>query len=180
MPVYETKDYKEVIAYIQKKVVAGNIKLGECLSEEVIATFEKNCKIQLPQAYHLFLKYIGNGCHSMMDGFRLNCLEDLKKQDLSRPFMIEEAWIWEDDDRPSSVVSQEMETKVYQGEIELINIGCGMSYNLIVTGKCRGEVWNFTDVGVQPCCERQDFLGWFELWLDYQDETDYFKDYLYE
>lgn len=55
-----------------------------------------------------------------------------------------------------------------------------MSYNLIVSGKCRGEVWNFTDVGVQPCCERQDFLGWFELWLDCQDETDYFKDYVYE
>ena len=55
-----------------------------------------------------------------------------------------------------------------------------MSYNLIVTGKCRGEVWNFTDVGVQPCCERQDFLGWFELWLDYQEETDYFKDFVYE
>ncbi len=43
-----------------------------------------------------------------------------------------------------------------------------------------GEVWNFTDVGVQPCCERQDFLGWFELWLDHQDETDYFKDYVYD
>ncbi len=28
--------------------------------------------------------------------------------------------------------------------------------------------------------EKQDFLGWFELWLDYQDETDYFKDYVYE
>ena len=45
--------------------------------------------------------------------------------------------------------------------------------------ECQGEVWNFTDVGVQPCCERQDFLGWFELWLDHQEETDYFKDYVY-
>ena len=34
--------------------------------------------------------------------------------------------------------------------------------------------------GVQPCCERQDFLGWFELWLDNQDETDYYKDYVYD
>ena len=55
-----------------------------------------------------------------------------------------------------------------------------MSYNLIVTGKCRGEVWDFADVGVQPCCERQDFLGWFELWLDDGDEVDYFKDYVYD
>jgi len=55
-----------------------------------------------------------------------------------------------------------------------------MSYNLIVSGKCRGEVWDFTDVGVQPCCERQDFFGWFELWLDEGEDADYFKDYVYE
>ena len=107
-----------------------------------------------------------------------NC--SVKGKDLSWPFMLEEFWLWEEDDREEDIINEEMETKVYQGEIELINLGCGMSYNLIVSGKCRGEVWNFTDVGVQPCCERQDFLGWFELWLDCQDETDYFKDYVYE
>lgn len=116
----------------------------------------------------------------MIDGFRLQCLQDIEKQDLSQPFMLEEAWVWEVDDRPSSVISQEIKDNVYKVEIELINLGCGMSYNLIVTGKCRGEVWNFTDVGAQPCCERQDFFGWFELWLDCQDETDYFKDYVYK
>lgn len=180
MPIYETKNYEEVIARIQKKVDERNIDLGECLSEEVIVAFEEKCKIQLPQAYRLFLKCIGNGCSCMVDGFPLKCLQDIEIQDLSCPFMIKEAWVWEDDARPSSVISQEVKDNVYKGEIELINIGDGMSYNLIVTGKCRGEVWLFTDVGVQPCCERQDFLGWFELWLDYQDETDYFKDYLYE
>ena len=35
MPIYETKNYEEVIARIQKKVVERNIELGECLSEEV-------------------------------------------------------------------------------------------------------------------------------------------------
>lgn len=178
MPIYDPKEYKKVISRIQKKVAAKNIILGKCLSEEAVMTFEKNCKIQLPQSFRLFLMYIGNGCPSMIDGCCLNRLEDVTIQDLSHPFVPEEAWVWEDDDRPSSTVSQEVETKVYQGEIELINIGDCISYNLIVTGKCRGEVWNFTDVGVQPCCERQDFLGWFELWLDYQDETDYFKDYV--
>lgn len=38
----------------------------------------------------------------------------------------------------------------------------------------------FSDVGVTPCCERKDFLGWFDLWLDMQDNVDYFKDYVYE
>ncbi len=26
----------------------------------------------------------------------------------------------------------------------------------------------------------EDFLGWFELWLDEGDEADYFKDYVYD
>ena len=180
MPVYKSKDYEKVIERIQKKVIAGNIEMGKCLSEEAIIEFENYCKIQLPPAYRIFLKSVGNGCNNMIDGFRLNCLENIERKDLSCPFMLEEFWIWEDDDREIDIIHKEMKTKVYQGEMELINIGCGMSYNLIVTGKCRGEVWNFTDVGVQPCCERQDFLGWFELWMDYQNETDYFKDYVNE
>lgn len=177
MPVYEPKDYEKVIKRIQEKVTARNIKMGECVLEEEIVEFERSCKVQLPQAYRLFLKNVGNGCG---DGFPLNRLQDIERKDLSRPFMLEDYWIWEDDEREADIIEKEMEEKVYQGEMELINMGDGMSYNLIVTGKCRGEVWNFTDVGVQPCCERQDFLGWFELWLDYQEETDYFKDFVYE
>lgn len=177
MPVYEPKDYEKVIKRIQEKVTARNIKMGECVLEEEIVEFERSCKVQLPQAYRLFLKNVGNGCG---DGFPLNRLQDIERKDLSRPFILEDYWIWEDDEREADIIEKEMEEKVYQGEMELINMGDGMSYNLIVTGKCRGEVWNFTDVGVQPCCERQDFLGWFELWLDYQEETDYFKDFVYE
>lgn len=178
MSIYEPEDYKEVINRIRNKLDENNIKMGECVSEEAIAAFENRCKIRLPEAYRLFLKNVGNGCDSMIDGCCLKQLEDIEQKDLSRPFMLEEFWLWEEDDREEDIINEEMETKVYQGEIELINLGCGMSYNLIVSGKCRGEVWNFTDVGVQPCCERQDFLGWFELWLDCQDETDYFKDYV--
>ena len=177
MPIYEPEDYEKVIKRIQEKVAARNIKMGECILEEEIVEFERCCKVQLPEAYRLFLKSVGNGCG---DGFPFNRLEDIERKDLSRPFMLEEFWIWEDDEREADIIEKEMEEKVYQGEMELINMGDGMSYNLIVTGKCRGEVWNFTDVGVQPCCERQDFLGWFELWLDYQEETDYFKDFVYE
>lgn len=107
-------------------------------------------------------------------------LETMPYQELSGPFMLETFWLWEDDERASDIIEAEMKDKVYRGNMELINLGCGMSYRLIVTGNCRGEVWNYTDVGVQPCCERQDFLGWFELWLDNQDETDYFRDFVYE
>ena len=113
----------------------------------------------------------------MLDGFPLNRLDDMDWENLSAPFMLEDAWIWEDDD---TVIPEQIEVMAGEGNIELISIVDSMSYHLIVTGKCRGEVWNFTDVGVQPCCERQDFLGWFELWLNEQENTDYFKDYIFQ
>lgn len=180
MPVYDPKDYEQVIDRIKDKIKMAGIKMGDVLSEEDIIRFEERCNIKLPQAYRIFLKEIGNGCRSMINGFRLNCLSDIEQKDLSRPFMLEKEWIWDNDDTDRNILAQMIETKAYNGEIELINVGCCMSYNLIVTGKCRGEVWNFADVGVQPCCERQDFLGWFELWLDEQNEVDYFKDFIYE
>ena len=179
MPIYSQGDYEQVIERIKSKITQLNIKMGTVLSEKEISDFEEHCNIRLPQAYRIFLQEVGNGC-TMIDGFLLKRLEDIKLKDLSRPFGLEEAWLWEDDELPEQEVEEKIELMVYNGEIELIDIGDGMSYNLIVSGKCNGEVWNFTDVGVQPCCERQDFLGWFELWLDQQDSVDYFKDYVYE
>ena len=178
MPVYKPEEYPEVIARIQKKVAERKLEMGPCLSEEEIVDFEQSCKIQLPQAYRLFLQSVGDGCGC--ESFPLRSLKEMERKDRSRPFLLEEAWIWEDDDRDEKVIREEIKTRVYQGELELIDFGCGDCYHLIVTGKCRGEVWNLADVGAQPCCERQDFLGLFELWLDDQEDTDYFKDYVYE
>lgn len=178
MPVYKSADYEQVIARIKDKVVALGIEMGDRLSEEEIVRFEEQHCIRLPQAYRVFLKEVGNGC-SMINDFQLHSLSDMKAQDLSQPFMLEDEWIWEDDDTEEADLAKIMDARL-KGQLELIDIGDGMSYNLIVTGQRRGEVWNFADVGVQPCCERQDFLGWFELWLDMQDDVDYFKDYIYE
>ena len=175
--IYEPKDYEQVIERIKGKISAKGIKMGAPLSEEQIAEFENNHGIKLPEAYRMFLKSAGNGCEDMLFGCTLKRLEDIEAEKVSEPFMLEEFWVWEDDERDESDILAELNKKVYRGNIELIDMGDGMCYNLIVTGKCRGEVWNFADVGVQPCCERQDFLGWFELWLDNGDETDYFSVY---
>lgn len=175
MPIYEKRDYERVLKRIGNKLTSTGIIMGNVLSEGDIRSFEEQYGVTLPTAYRMFLKEIGDGCDSMLDGCPLNCLKDIKPKDLSRPFVPEKALIWEND--TYNTQTDAIEAMVYNGEIELINVGCGMSYNLIVTGKCRGEVWSFADVGVQPCCERQDFLGWFELWLDEQNDVDYFKDY---
>lgn len=178
MPIYKSTDYEQVISRIKTKVMTLGIEMGDVLSEEEIICFEKRYGVHLPEAYRIFLKEVGNGCN-MIDGFQLRSLEDIEVKNLSQPFMLEDEWIWEDEDIAWADLVKIIDTKL-NGQLELIDIGDGMTYNLIVTGQCKGEVWNFTDVGVQPCCERQDFLGWFELWLDMQDDVDYFKDYAYE
>ena len=161
MPVYEPKDYEKVIERIQRKISERNIEMGESLKEEEILYFENSHNVKLPQAYRMFLQLVGNGCKRMLDGRRLNDLESCPQQELSKPFLLEKFWVWEDDERDGDAIEADMQNKVYRGNIELINLGCVNSYNLIITGNHQGEVWNFTDVGVQPCCEPQDFLGWF-------------------
>lgn len=173
MAIYKAEEYPKILERIKQKVQLCNIKMGNTLTENEIQNFEQHCNIILPAAYRLFLKEIGSGC-KMIDGCQLNPLEELEWEDLSYPFMLKEAWVWEEED----VIAEQLEVMVYRGNIELIDIGDGNSYHLIVSGECAGEVWNFTDVGVQPCCERQDFLGWFERWLDEQEDVDYFREYL--
>ena len=95
---------------------------------------------------------------------------------LAAPFPFEREWVWE------AEAGEPDETKmrpVLDGNLELIDIGCGQTFCLIVTGPCRGEIWHFTDVGIQPCCRRQDFLGWLEKWLDEGDDADCFAEYSY-
>ena len=121
MPVYTAKDYEEVLVRIQEKVAEKGIQMGECLSEDAIVAFEKSHNIRLPQGYRMFLQRVGNGCDCAE--FPLNPLEGGEPRDLSHPFLLEEAWIWEDDDRDEDVIQEEIKTKVYQGEIELIDLG---------------------------------------------------------
>lgn len=175
MPIYQSEQYDGVIGRLKLKIADKQLHMGKPLSEEEILHYENHCKIRLPEAYRRFLKEIGDGC-SMLDGLHLTPLSDMEWEDLSKPFMLENDWIWEDED----VCWNSVELMVYNGNIELILLGDCMSYNLIVTGKCRGEVWFFTDVGVQPCCQRQDFFGWFEKWLNIGDAVDYFSEYKYE
>lgn len=63
---------------------------------------------------------------------------------------------------------------IVNGNIEIINIGDSQSWNIIVNGEEKGNMWYFTDVGIQPCKPSMIFLEWFEFWLDGKE------DYFYE
>ncbi len=178
MPIYQSDQYNVIIKRIKEKCRSKDILLGEQLLEQEICLFEKKYNIILPEAYRKFLIEVGNGC-DMIGGFKMKSLamiDGLISEKLSATFPFENPWIWEDEECPSESWLLEVEN----GNIELINTGDAQSYNLIVTGKCRGEIWFFCDVGIQPCCQRQDVLGWFEKWLDYGNDVDYFTEYQYE
>ena len=40
-------------------------------------------------------------------------------------------------------------------------------------------IWALCKMGVQPCCQRQDFPGWFERWLTDGDSLDYYAEFPY-
>lgn len=120
----------------------------------------------------LFYTQICNGC-KMLDGFNLLRMEEWKYNcdNLKRAFPFEEYWIWE------NAYDEEKLKGIADGNLELINIGDAQSWNIIISGKERGKMWFFTDVGIQPCAPSMNFLEWFEFWLD--GNEDYFYNFNY-
>ncbi|HIS63709.1 MAG TPA: SMI1/KNR4 family protein [Candidatus Scybalomonas excrementigallinarum] len=161
------------IKRIKDKIEHNGVYVNEAISKEKIREFEKKNNICLPEELKLFYSEIGNGC-KMIDGYYLRKFEELVFDiyKVKEEFIFTNYWIWEDDDNEDFV------DKVEKGNIQLIDIGDGQSWNIIITGKERGQMWLFTDIGIQPCAPRRGFLSWFEYWLDGND--DYFKEFKYD
>ena len=173
MPIYKPEEYPAVIERIKAKVAQKNIDLGPTVSEADIVAFE---------AYRLFLLEVGDGWRDPAMGHvsagTIHRLAEIEHKELSLPMTLTDGWVWEDEEDEEQLSDESFERKLGNQGVELMDEGCGMTYELITAGPCAGEVWSFSDVGVSPCCERQDFLGWFELWLDSDGDPDYFRDYV--
>lgn len=52
------------------------------------------------------------------------------------------------------------------GQLELVDCGCGESYRLIVSGGAKGEVWHVAENGIIPYGDGMDFLDWMNDFLD--------------
>lgn len=161
---------REDIQRIKLKVQGEGIITNEPVSINEIASFENRNNFILPEELVLFYTEIGNGC-KMIDGFYLKRLEELKFDEikLKEDFIFTNYWIWEDNEATALL------DKVGSGNIELIDIGDSQSWNIIITGEERGQMWFFTDVGIQPCAPKRSFLSWFEYWLGGND--DYFEEF---
>jgi len=163
---------REDIQRISLKTQEQGVVINNPIFIEEIRNFESNHNIILPEELVLFYTKIGNGCE-MIDGFHLRGLEELEfnKNRAKEDFIFTKYWIWEDEE------TTELLDKVKNGNIELINIGDSQSWNIIIKGEEKGQVWFFTDVGIQPCAPKRNFLSWFEYWLDGNDN--YFEEFVY-
>lgn len=168
--MFDTRQREKTISRIKVKLNEKGITLIDVVDINAIRDFEHKYNITLPEELVLFYTMISNGCE-MIDGFQLRAFEDWKYNHelLSKEFPFEKYYIWEDDD------GLEINYIEY-GNIELIDIGDAQTWNVIINGKEQGNMWFFTDVGIQLAAPGRSFLEWFEYWLD--GGEDYFKEFV--
>ena len=157
------------ISRIKAKMKEKGMALIDVVEIKEIREFEQRYNVMLPEELVLFYTMISNGCE-MIDGFPLRAFEDWKYNHelIFKEFPFEKYYIWEDE------TDEIFDIKTIDyGNIELIDIGCGQTWNIIVCGKEYGKMWNCTDVGIAPAAPELSFLEWFEFWLD--GGEDYFN-----
>ena len=143
------------------------IRYNPPLPLEEIEAFEKRYGFKLPEEYRKFLLIVGDG-GKMIDGFNLLKLSELEidEENIKNDFPLDDAWIWEDDEDNDEEDDDKIGKVFVNGNIALIDIGCGMTWRIIVSGKLAGEMWSLCGEGAAPCHPRRGFLDWFEFWLD--------------
>ncbi|NBH77309.1 SMI1/KNR4 family protein [Clostridiaceae bacterium] len=172
-----TPELDAVLERIHKKLIAKHVLLGEPATLQKLRAFESSYRVSLPSEFRHFLLKIGSSCQWRPGSapFVAPLLDCQTPEKLALPFPFENEWIWEFEEEPSHDIQE-----VENGTFPLADIGCGIGFHLIVTGPCKGEVWHFSEMGIQPCCPRQSFLGWLEKWLDSDGDVDYFEEYPYD
>lgn len=164
----------EQIARIKVKLKDRVSQLNPRLKVAEVEEFERLHGVKLPREYREFIIHIGNGGIGPPDygmyalGTTETQLQQFRrpeKQDLSRigePFPFTKFWVWEN----GETSYEGNDSQVSNGSILLGTDGCGMDWQLIVTGPDRGIPWMISSEGIQPVCPKRTFLQWYEDWLD--------------
>jgi len=163
-------DIAETIIRIKSKVTSKGLALNSPLSQASIAKFEHETRVSLPDGYREFLLHVGDGGDGPPDYGMLpmglnpmwNEPATVSIANMQRAFPFTEYWVWEyDDERDEDRYAQ-----TFDGNLNLGTDGCAMHWLLIINGSERGQIWNWSDVGIQPCSPKREFLDWYEYWLD--------------
>jgi hypothetical protein len=154
------------------------------LSEDEVFAFETKHEISLPVDYRGFLLKVGDGGDGPPEYGLLRLgeittnhvpdyLSEGYKGRLKQPFPFTESWVWEGEEDLKGFEEKLKSTEF--GCLVLGTDGCGMFWLLIVTGECRGQIWQTSDVGLQPCLPNLTFTQWYKNWLE--GNTDWWSEY---
>jgi len=153
------------ILNIKRKLIQSHMQFNPPISKKTIFDFEKINDIILPEELVVFYTEIANGCDTV-DSNDLIRFEELKFDNLKqikKEFKFTDRWIWENDG--SNEINESLYKEVSNGNIVLVDLGCGQTWNIVINGKERGQMWLFSDVGIAPCSPKRNFLTWFEDWI---------------
>lgn len=151
-------------------------RLNPTLDEAAVVSFEKRHGIRLPEDYRAFLTHLGDGGAGPYCGILPleqwhECVGDFAAR-VPRPlkgFLASLSPL-----RPGQVLQSEWTAELkpyewhpYQGAITIGHQGSTFYTLLIVAGEARGRVV-YVDTGEQPpyFVRNEDFLSWYERWLD--------------
>lgn len=163
--------------------------LDKPISFEEVISFEQKYSIQLPECYRSFVLKIGNGGKSYADSgagpfygiyplgkyveeLLQDCAEKYLKNDcVIYPKMTDEYWkslIKNIDDE--NITEEEYEKElgtVFGGLLPIASQGCTFLSAIVLTGEYRGCVVNL-DIDLQKpsFAFENNFLDWYERWLD--------------
>jgi hypothetical protein len=152
------------------------------VGEDAVTAFEHEHGVELPEPYRTYLAYVGNGASGPayygvenLGAAPPGSYHFLRPGLLRESFPLTEAWVWEDDAEfdqfqaehdveagraaPDSKAARFMATH-RAGTLHLGTDGCGMDYQLVVTGPARGQVWMVSGEGAMPVAE--DFQAWLD------------------
>ncbi|WP_144126910.1 HEAT repeat domain-containing protein [Catellatospora sichuanensis] len=163
-------------------------RLGACLPEEEVAAFEAAHGVDLPEEYRRFLIEVGDG--GAGPSYGLAPLADacspgrcgtghLARPSAYRPGVrYRQYWDgWDFYD-----MARAGHDFVADGTLTVVNHGCTLTTQLIVSGPSRGRLFNVDTDGIGPyVLEDEDFLAWYERWLDELTagyRLDWFGEYL--
>lgn len=165
---------------LASKIKALGIRLRPAVSLERIEELEAKLGFRLPEDYVLFVTRIGDGWEKQV--VKRSIWQEMKSvfsygdlRLLCEPFPYTGAWIWEArETNPLPGESHEAWNRrvddllrpKHFGNLALTRGSSGETFHLILTGKCSGEVWKFTDIGIAPCSPRVSFSEWITAWLE--------------
>ncbi|MEK7951504.1 SMI1/KNR4 family protein [Luteolibacter soli] len=157
-------------------------------SEQDVLAFEQRYSIQLPACYRAFITSVGNGGTSFdaaaagpfygifLLGENLNELVQRPELFLSQPAILQpemtsEEWAAQikrlnEDGTPDQEYEEEL-GRIYSGILPIGSQGCSSLHALVLNGPHAGKVVNLnTDRDKPKFAFEQNFLDWYERWLD--------------